>query len=327
MSSSSNGVRLRSSLHPWAAPRPADDAWPGAASRRARALRWVARLRPVLQLGTLVLVLAPLWWPAISASLPIYQGTFAASRLNVPPLSVPLADPFSALSVMVASQAVPPRLALGAGLVLSLYVLVRARAFCAYACPIHLVLEGWDRVLLKRGIQRESIGARGWPGSAPLVTVLLLAASWAVGLPAYEPVNPVNTLVRCLQRLSLAGLGIVGGLLALEALAGRRVFCRHVCPMGGFYSALNRVGTVGLAVDPGACTGCRNCTVHCLAAPELDRAIDKARRVGSAPPVGVESAHCTLCLDCVSRCAHDAICFRNRWGRTPAPPPVDREVL
>ncbi|MBM3879263.1 MAG: hypothetical protein FJ387_06025 [Verrucomicrobia bacterium] len=132
-----------------------------------------------------------------------------------------------------------------------------------------------------------------------------------------EPVNPINALLRSLQHVTAGGLGLVAGVLALEALTERRLFCRPLCPVGGFYGTINRWGAVGVAIDPATCTGCRQCATFCLAAPELEAAIGQARRAKVRAPV--ESAHCTLCWACARGCARGGIRVHHRWRRL-APP-------
>ena len=293
---------------------------PAQAKRAASLLRAMPHARLAIQLLTLALLLAPLWWPLAFRIPSIYQGNIAASRLQVGPASIPMSDPFTALCVVLGSRTVPATLFAGAGLVVGFYLLVRGRAFCAYACPVHLVLETWDKLLVALRIRRDNIG-ESWPGWINVaLAALVLAASAVAGLPAFEPVNPFNTLIRSLQHLSFAGLWLVAGVTALEALTGRRVFCRHLCPVGGLYSAINGVGVAGVAIDPEACTGCRQCAAHCLAAPELIDAIVQARQTNVRAPV--RSPHCTVCFECAAGCEHHGIIFWNRWGREKATRPA-----
>lgn len=288
------------------------------ASTKARCGTWSLRamkhVRLAAQLLALALLLAPLWWPLIFQAPSIYQGNIAASRLQLGPASIPMSDPFTTLCVLAGSRTVPVTLLAGAGLVLGFYLLVRGRTFCAYACPIHLVLELWDKLLVAFRIRREPIGEAGSRWLNVALAGLVLAASALAGLPAFEPVNPINTLIRSLQHLAFAGLWLVAAVMALEAVLGRRVFCRHLCPVGGFYSAINRAGVAGVAVDPASCTGCRQCTASCLAAPELIEAIARARQTRLRTPV--DSPHCTVCFECAADCEHQGIVFSNRWRRS-----------
>lgn len=282
---------------------------------RGGVLRGLARARIAVQLALLGLVSAPVWWPRVSTPPPLYQGNYAASRLTVGGWSVPMADPFTALTAFLASGTAPATLAVGALAIVGFYALVRGRAFCAYACPVHLVLEVWDKALTRLGVRRAAIGGR-WPrGLNVAIAILLLAAAAIVRVPLFEPVNPVNALIRAVQNLAWPGLALVGAVMGLEAFGGRRVFCRHLCPMGGFYSAINGVGFAGVAVNPATCTGCRRCTRDCLAAPELGAAIQQAREPQAHRPVLVQSPHCTLCFDCATTCEHASIVFQNRWRR------------
>lgn len=283
---------------------------------RAPSLQAWARLRVLIQVFILALVLAPRWWPFVFASPSIYQGNYAASQLRLGGWLVPMADPWTALSVWAGAGVLGGTFLIGALLIFVFYLLVRARAFCAYACPVHLVLEWWDRLVFKLGLRREPIG-RDWPKwTNAAFAGMLLAASAAVGMPVFEPVNPINTLIRAFQHLAFGGLGLVGAVMLLELVAGRRAFCRHLCPVGGVYAAANQVGVAGVAVDPDTCTGCRRCTQFCLAAPELEAAIVRSQSKSLRALVTVDSPHCTMCLDCASHCAHQGIVFQNRWARS-----------
>ena len=173
------------------------------ASTKARCGTWSLRamkhVRLAAQLLALALLLAPLWWPLIFQAPSIYQGNIAASRLQLGPASIPMSDPFTTLCVLAGSRTVPVTLLAGAGLVLGFYLLVRGRTFCAYACPIHLGLELWDKLLVAFRIRREPIGEAGSRWLNVALAGLVLAASALAGLPAFEPVNPINTLIRSLQ--------------------------------------------------------------------------------------------------------------------------------
>jgi ferredoxin-type protein NapH len=284
---------------------------PSSAKGRMLPLAAMRRVRLLVQVAVLVLLVAPLWWPAVFRAPAIYQGNLAAGRLQLGGLAIPMSDPFTSLCVLLGSFSAPATLLMGAGIILGCYTLVRGRAFCAYACPVHLVLELWDKLLVKTGLCREGIGERGSRGLNVAIAFLLLLASAVVGMPVFEPVNPINALIRSLQHLAFGGLWLVAGVMVLEALAGRRVFCRQLCPVGGFYAAVNRAGVAGVAVDPATCTGCRKCTAFCLAAPELMNAIAQAREQRVVRPV--ESAHCTLCFECAGACEHQSVIFQNRW--------------
>lgn len=284
-----------------------------AARPRAFRLATLRRVRLVVQVLTLVLVLAPLWWPRVFPGAAVYQGNYAASRLHLGGWSIPMSDPFTALCAMFGSRSAPGTLLLGAGIILALYVPVRGRAFCAFACPIHLVLELWDKALVTLRRRCEPIGERAPAGLNVGLAILLAAASAVVAMPVFEPVNPINALVRALQHLAFAGLWIVAGVMAVDAIAGRRVFCRHLCPMGGFYSAVHRAGAVAVAVNPDTCSGCRRCVEFCLAAPELAGAITRARAQRVVVPV--QSAHCTLCFECAGACEQESIVLHPRWKK------------
>ena len=58
--------------------------------------------------------------------------------------------------------------------------------------------------------------------------------------------------------LTVAVLAIV----LTELFWGYRVWCRSLCPLGGFYEALGRFGQVNVKIDPAACIHCDLSLIH-----------------------------------------------------------------
>lgn len=82
-------------------------------------------------------------------------------------------------------------------------------------------------------------------------------------------------------------LGLLVSLLAWAAVT-RRPFCRWVCPLGAFWSPLNKWSTLQLAVDQEACIRCNRCQQVC----PVDIRIYEGDRTGA----------CIRCMECISEC-------------------------
>ncbi|MFQ9181590.1 MAG: 4Fe-4S binding protein [Eggerthella lenta] len=60
------------------------------------------------------------------------------------------------------------------------------------------------------------------------------------------------------------------------------MWCRSLCPLGGFYEALGRFGQVNVKIDPAACIHCDACKHACLSDPRSSsqRSTDATRSCG-----------------------------------------------
>ena len=107
----------------------------------------------------------------------------------------------------------------------------------------------------------------------------------------------VRPLAFELQFLALAMLVTVLGLSFVE----RRLWCRHLCPLGALFGQLGRWSLFGRVVDAGACTRCGRCERACpLGAIGADaQATDPTR--------------CQLGFECAGACPAGAIAFG--WRR------------
>jgi Pyruvate/2-oxoacid:ferredoxin oxidoreductase delta subunit len=69
------------------------------------------------------------------------------------------------------------------------------------------------------------------------------------------------------------------------------VWCRYLCPLGGWYSALGMASACAVHRDDTACTHCQKCTKVCHALVDVEHA--KGR---------VWAPECDGCMDCVRHC-------------------------
>jgi len=211
---------------------------------------------------------------------------------------LPLADPLAALQVFASSGAWGWRLAAGAACALALAAAL-GPVFCSWVCPFGLLSELGNAL---RG-PRARGAARG-PSRAFGVRLALAAAGLCVvGLAGLPPLLNHLSLpgwyARAWQEgswevLAAPAVPVLACALALEALAGRRLWCRWLCPQSVLPALSGRLNPWSLRVrfSPARCTCGKAAPCRGACTLELD-----PRRPGGP---GLE---CTNCGDCVGACA------------------------
>lgn len=293
------------------------------AAARKRA-RWTGA-RHVVQVAVLALFMLPLlatgWGlfggfsggeePAPTpAELPFF-GTLSSSTV----FGAETLDPFAALQAALASKTLPLAWLAAALPVLAVYGLVRGRAFCGWACPVNLMLELVDALRRKLGIAvREApVPRRAKIGVAAAVLVLSAITS----IPVFEAFSPISAVNKGILLGSAAGLWTLAAIVAAELFWGHRVWCRALCPLGGFYEALGRAGQVNVRIDHDACVKCGACKAACLCDPAiLEPAIERCDDI-------VRAGDCMACGACVDACPAGALAFGLGRGPKPADAAAD----
>lgn len=236
-----------------------------------------------------------------------FFGSLSASSMG----GVSLFDPLAALEVLAASRGLLAASALtGVLLVVAVYALGRARAFCGWVCPVNFIGEGVDAARRRLGI---AVPERTVPRRAKIaVAAAVVALSALVGMPVFEAVSPIGAVNKGLVFGGIAGAGTLAAIVIAELLVSRRVWCRSLCPLGGVYQALGRAGQVNVAIDHEACIHCDKCRDVCLADPViLDAPL-------AGDDVIVRAGDCMACGACVDACPADALRFRLGRPRKPS---------
>ena len=230
---------------------------------------------------------------ATPSDLPVW-GSLASGSI----FGISLVDPFATLQAILASKSIAAGM-LGALPILVVYALVRGRAFCGWVCPVNLLLEFVDWLRGKLGLQ---VSERALPRRAKLfVAAGILVLSAISSVPVFEAISPVGALSRAVIFGSLLGAWTLVAIIVAGLFWGRRVWCRSLCPLGGFWQVVGTVGLVSVRIDHDACVHCNKCKTRCICDPEiLDAALaGKADRVAAGD--------CMLCGRCVDVCPKDAL--------------------
>ena len=234
-----------------------------------------------------------------------YYGTLSSTSV----FGVVLIDPFGGLQSFIAAKAMSPDWLLGLLILLLVYALIRGRAFCGWICPVNLLLEivDWLREKLNIKVEEHVLPrhVKGYVAAA----VLLLSA--ILSIPVFEVFSPISFIVKGLIVGGTAGGLTMLAILLVELFWGHRVWCRAICPVGGFYEVIGSIGLVNVQIDHDKCIGCNKCKKCCLCDPEiLDEAV-------AGTDTMVRAGDCMLCGKCVEACPTAALAVRP--GRTAKP--------
>lgn len=178
------------------------------------------------------------------------------------------------------------------------------RAFCGWVCPG----AGVGQVV--RPVVGKRYRGRGWSKYVIWVPWVLAIAGLAWSAGGYTVADP---LWRTWYGLSVTDpqglivyLVVVGLIVSLNLVFGRRGFCHTACWMAPFMvigtAIRNRLGLPGLRLvaQPDACVSCGSCTKEC------PMSLDVRAKVHEA---AMDDVDCVLCGTCVDGCPKGAIRF------------------
>lgn len=254
----------------------------------------VNRVREGVQLVALLFLLAV---PVLNL-LGVHAIVGTLYAISIGPLDI--ADPAMVLQTVLLTREVYVPLLLAA-VVPVVLALLFGRVFCSWMCPYNTLLEWVDR--------GRRFSKRGWlkahqrtPAANPrpvwywTIFAGLVAATVVVGLPLLGYLSAPG-LLSSQAAQAILGLGVglelalVGSLLAVEAVAGRRLWCTYGCPVGAMLAVFRTRWTLRLARDPSRCT-CKTGAEPChLACP-----------LGLTPNRGDVYPYCFNCGLCAAAC-------------------------
>ncbi len=227
-----------------------------------------------------------------------FYGSLSSSSI----FGINLLDPFAFLQYVVASKSLALNALLAVLPVLVFYGLIRGRAFCGWTCPVNLLLEIIDWIRLKLKIKVEE---RVLPRHAKVyIAAGVLVLSLVLSFPVFEALSPISFIYKGLIFGSLVGGITLLAVILVELFWGHRVWCRALCPLGGFYEVVGKVGLLNVAIDNETCIGCNKCKKACLCDPEiLDAPV-------AGEDVIVRAGDCMLCGKCIEACPVEALSIK-----------------
>ena len=93
------------------------------------------------------------------------------------------------------------------------------------------------------------------------------------------------------------------GIITLNLLADR-FWCRYLCPLGALLGWLAKLSILRPFIGP-VCNGCTRCAIACK--PGAIQTAPKADAARSAADITILPSECTVCLDCLARCAKEGM--------------------
>ena len=82
------------------------------------------------------------------------------------------------------------------------------------------------------------------------IALAVLGLSALTGVPVFEAFSPISAVNKGILFGAVTGVWVLLAIVLTELFWGYRVWCRSLCPLGGFYEARGRFGQVNVKIDP-----------------------------------------------------------------------------
>lgn len=209
----------------------------------------------------------------------------------------PLADPLAAIQVCLGSLALPWKSVVGGASALAL-AFALGPVFCSWACPFGLLSE----LVASRRKGPPPMGRPGYRSKGLAVAGMAAVLALLGAGPLLNHLSLPGWYTRAFQvwfnqqELAAAGIALLAAALGAEALSGKRLWCRYVCPQSVLLNLTHRLSPVSLRVrfDAARC----NCA-------KGDHGCERACTLGLNPRMAGRGLEweCSVCGDCTSACA------------------------
>jgi NAD-dependent dihydropyrimidine dehydrogenase PreA subunit len=198
--------------------------------------------------------------------------------------------------------------------VLAVAVLFR-RSFCGNLCPLGTLQELFGRIgkllLGKRVIVPAGIDRVARYGKYAMLLVFV-TLSYMLGRLVIRPFDPWVAYHHLYSQDLFTEFSVGFGILAASLVGSmffERVFCKYLCPMGGFLGLIHRVGIFRVKRNDATCIHCKACDRACPVNLRIERSEQ------------VQSAECIHCNECVNACPVESTLLiggkkRGRMGPT-----------
>ncbi|MBL1244055.1 MAG: NapH/MauN family ferredoxin-type protein [Sulfurimonas sp.] len=251
-----------------------------------------------------------LFFLSFAIDIQILEGTLSGSRF----LGFHLIDLFSIIQVYLATYHLSINMIIGAVTILSVYLLVGGRTYCAWICPYGLlseIAEKMNNTLVAKGVIKN----REFNHKVRYVFwAIFMILAFSSGYLVFETFNVVGILSRFIAYGWSIALVWVVAILAVETFYSRRAWCRYICPIGTTYGILGPISATRVEWNDN-CDHCMVCHDVCFENQVLD--LTKAKHAKSNKENGIShqyvtGADCTLCGRCIDVCHQDALSINFR---------------
>ncbi|WP_331775790.1 quinol dehydrogenase ferredoxin subunit NapH [Sulfurospirillum sp. 1612] len=258
----------------------------------------MSKYRFLLARRTTQIMILVLYFGANAYGWKMLAGTLSSSTILG---TIPLADPFAILQMLVAGATLGADILLGGLIILLFYGLIGGRAFCSWVCPINMVTDSAN--WLRRKLYLDDAERKVWVSRKVRYWVLglTLIVSAIVGVGAFEFVSPITILNRGIVFGFGMSMAVVAVIFLFDLFVLKNGWCGHICPLGGFYSLVGKFAPLSVMHNQANCTLCMKCKDICPEKQVLHTIGKKSGKI-----VDIE---CTNCGRCIEVCEDDALKF------------------
>ncbi|MFQ5934329.1 MAG: 4Fe-4S binding protein [Dehalococcoidia bacterium] len=189
-------------------------------------------------------------------------------------------------------------------LLIALLTPVGGRAWCLM-CPLPAPAEWLSRLAIvrKNGRIFPNLGLK-WPKT---LDNIWLQNFGFLGVATFSPIILTRPPATSYLLLFFVFLAIVLSVMFKKQAKIGRIFCRYVCPVGGFIGLYSLMGALEVKVrDLGVC---KKCTYkNCVKGNENGWGCPWYEYPGSMD----RNLYCGLCTECLKTCAYDNVAFKTR---------------
>ncbi|MHB8070362.1 MAG: 4Fe-4S binding protein [Candidatus Cryosericum sp.] len=190
--------------------------------------------------------------------------------------------------------------------------LILGRLYCGWICPVGGLGEMLATAQGKRANNRANWTR--WLVWVPWITIVLLMIIRAGGFVRadflYQTDHGVSLTTKDNMGPYYMYYTVLGVMVALSFVAGKRGFCHHACWIAPFMMIGRGIRNglhlpaVQLQANTPACIGCRACTTACPMSLPVQEMVQNHH---------MENSECILCGSCVDTCPRKVI--RYNFGR------------
>lgn len=209
-------------------------------------------------------------------------------------------DPAMFLQLLMLGEGVTLAIVLGI-LVPVLLALIAGRVFCSWMCPYNFIAEGLYGLRRRFSRNPRTKGSNPSPRGIWISLAVVFGTIAITGLPLMVFLSMPGLISAELSDIIFGGglgleLALVGGLLVVDTLFLKRMWCRTLCPVGAILALLRTPFTLKIQSHPRQCVQCDGVKDQlCVKSCPLDL---NPRRSHNLYPT------CYNCLDCVDTCQH-----------------------